>query len=99
MAQNQSIFDSSSYDLSEKQCLSRGKIWQAIDLESPLFTADEQSPPEKHQDTPCPYRQASTKRRASDALPRISQRRRLYSEVEEETDDGYSGDAETEGES
>ncbi|MCJ1432110.1 hypothetical protein MMC27_001466 [Xylographa pallens] len=99
IAQNQSIFDSSSYDLPEKQGLSRGKVWQAIDLESPLFTADEKSPPEKHQDTPCPYRRVSTKKKASNALPRISQRRRLYSAVEEETDDGYSGDAETEGES
>ncbi|MCJ1382707.1 hypothetical protein MMC17_005820 [Xylographa soralifera] len=98
-AQNQSIFDSSSYNLSEKQGLQRGRIWDAIDLESPLLTADKQSFTEKHQDTPCPDRQVPTKRRASDALSRTSQRRRLYSEVEEETDDEYSGEAETEGES
>ena len=97
-AQNQSIFDSSSYDLSEKQELSRGRIWQTIDLESPLFTADEPSPTENQQDTPCPYRRVSTKRRALEALPKISQRRRLNPEVEEEIDEGYSGDAESEAE-
>ena len=63
MAQNQSFFDSSSYDLSEKQRLSRGRIWQAIDLESPLETANEESVSEKHQDTPCPSRRVSSLKR------------------------------------
>ncbi|MCJ1387224.1 hypothetical protein MMC18_000064 [Xylographa bjoerkii] len=98
--ENQSIIESSSYDLSEKHGLKRREIWQAIDLESPLFIANEQSPEqspdEKQQDTPCPYRRVSPKRSALDALPRTSQRRRLHSEVEKETNDGYIGDAESE---